>query len=108
MSIITESKPTRRLKVLLVMIMGVAMIIPSNLAFASPDDGSYDGGGSDDGESVNQDDGSSDEGTTEEDDQTEPEESEEQLTEELPPIDEEPIDSCEVNPTAPGCETVSS
>ena len=31
------------LTVLLVMIMGVAMIIPSNLAFASPDDGSDDG-----------------------------------------------------------------
>ena len=40
MSIITESKATRRLTVLLVMIIGVAMIIPSNLAFASPDDGS--------------------------------------------------------------------
>ena len=51
MSIITESKTTRRLALLLVMIMGVAMIIPSNLAFASPDDGgsSDDDGSSDDG-----------------------------------------------------------
>ncbi len=108
MPIITESKATRRLTVLLVMIIGVAMVIPSNLAFAFPDDGSDDGGSSDDGESVNQDDGSSDEGTTE-DDQTEPEETEEQLTEEpieeLPLIDEVPIDPCEVNPNAPGCAT---
>ena len=77
------------LTVLLVMIMGVAMIIPSNLAFASPDDGS------DDGESVNQDDGGDQE---EQDDQTEPKESEEQPTEEpieaLPQVDEEPIDLC--------------
>ena len=98
MSIITESKITRRLAVLLVMIMGVAMIIPSNLAFASPDDGSDEGSESGGG--------SSDEGTTEEDDQTE---TEEQLTEEpieeLPPIDEVPIDPCEANPNAPGCET---
>ena len=75
------------------MIMGVAMIMPNNLALASADDGSDNGGGSDDG--------SSDEGTTEE--------SEEQLTEEpieeLPPIDEEPIDSCKGNPTAPSCGT---
>jgi hypothetical protein len=88
MSIITESKATRRLTVLLVMIMGIAMIIPSNLAFASPDDGSDDGG------SENQEDGSSDERTTE-DDQTEPEE-----TEELPPIDEEPRDPCVEDPEA--------
>jgi hypothetical protein len=88
MSIITESKTTRRLTILLVMIMGVAMIIPSNLAFASPDDGSDErtesggGGGSDEGtesgggggsdEGTESDGGgSSDEGTTtEEDDQT--------------------------------------
>jgi hypothetical protein len=92
MSIITESKTTR-LVVLLVMIMGVAMIMPNNLALASADDGSDNGGGSDDG--------SSDEGTTEE--------SEEQLTEEpieeLPPIDEEPIDSCKGNSTASSCGT---
>ena len=62
MSIITESKTTRRLTILLVMIMGVAMIIPSNLAFASPDDGSDEGSESGGG--------SSDEVTTEEDDQT--------------------------------------
>ena len=48
MSIITESKATRRLTVLLVMIIGVAMIIPSNLAFASPDDGSSDEGTTED------------------------------------------------------------
>jgi hypothetical protein len=74
------------------------MIIPSNLTFASPDDGSDDDG------SENQDDGSSDEGTTEEDDQTEPEETEEQLTEEpieeLPSIDEVPIDPCVEDPDA--------
>ncbi len=61
------------------MIMGVAMILPSNLATASPE-----GGGSEDGGSENQDDGSSDEGTTEDDGWTEddyegsPEEQEEQ------------------------------
>ncbi len=96
MSVITESKAKRTLTALLVMIMGVAMIIPSNLAFASPDDGSDEGSESGDG--------SSNEGTTEEDDQTEPEESEEQLTEEpieeLPPIDEEPIDPCVEDPDA--------
>jgi hypothetical protein len=91
MSIITESKTTRRLTILLVMIMGVAMIIPSNLAFASPDDGSDEGSESGDGTDEGSESGgggSSDEVTTE-DDQTEPEES----------------DPCEVNPNAPGCGT---
>ena len=77
---------TRILTVLLVMIIGVAMVIPSNLAFASPDDGSDEGtesggGGTDEGsesgggtdEGSESGGGSSDEGTTEEDDQTEPE-----------------------------------
>ena len=49
MPIITESKATRRLTILLVMIMGVAMIIPSNLTFAAPDDGSDEGTESGDG-----------------------------------------------------------
>ena len=96
MPIITESKATRRLTILLVMIMGVAMIIPSNLTFASPDDGSDEGTESGDGgtdEGTESGDGGTDEGTesgdgdssdegTAEDDQTESEESEEQLTEE--------------------------
>jgi hypothetical protein len=45
---------------LLVMIIGLAMILPSNLATASPEDGSSEDGGSED-------DGSTDEGTTEDD-----------------------------------------
>ena len=62
MSIITEAKATRRLAALLVMIMGLAMILPSNLAIASTEDD----GSTDDGSEV-QDDDSTDEGTTEDD-----------------------------------------
>jgi hypothetical protein len=95
MSIITEPKAIRRLTVFIALIIGVAMIIPSNLAFASPDDGS------DDSQSVNQEDGQEQE---EQDDQTEPEETDEQLNEEpieeLPPIDEVPIDPCVEDPDA--------
>jgi hypothetical protein len=94
MSIVTEPKALRRLTVFIA-IIGVAMIIPSNLAFASPDDGS------DDSQSVNQDDGQEQE---EQDDQTEPEETDElpneEPIEELPPIDEVPIDPCVEDPDA--------
>ena len=94
MSIVTEPKALRRLTVFIA-IIGVAMIIPSNLAFASPDDGS------DDSQSVNQEDGQEQE---EQDDQTEPEETDElpneEPIEELPPIDEVPIDPCVEDPDA--------
>jgi hypothetical protein len=72
------------------MLMGVAMIIPNNLAIASSDD----------------DDDSTD-GESEEQDQEEQEEQTDVNTpeEELPPIDEEPVDPCLEDPNAVECGT---
>jgi hypothetical protein len=63
---LTRAITTKTLTTFFVMLMGVAMILPSNLAFASPDDGSDEGiesggGGTDEGTESGG--GSSDEGT---------------------------------------------
>jgi hypothetical protein len=59
---VMRAMTTKTLAALFVTIMGIAMILPSNLAIASTEDD----GSTDDGSEV-QDDGSTDEGTTEDD-----------------------------------------
>jgi hypothetical protein len=105
---LTRAIKTKTLTTFFVMLMGVAMILPSNLAIASSEGGSADGGSED------QDQGEQDQGeqeTSEEPSIDEPTEPEVPIEEPIDPCVEDPNactpepDPCIEDPNAVGCES---